>query len=715
MDFPGYKKPEGTQIWQISNHTMNLLYQYENYQDLSDKTVAKNFFTFAADYASADHLMVIFWDHGGGPIKGAEFALNDDGSDNRFMPFNDIAEAVESVKELRIKQGKQIDMIGFDCCLMGSVEIAYVDIYLMAKALVGENITEDLTAAANKLIAAVGDGSFPEPKEIPYEEWDKEKEEEITVYGPGGQIGIPGDGGAVKYRGVSYGCVGCAGLAMFCPANLEVESVYLDAVTGKNRTVEKYKGIYNDVYNSLAFSRSGNAYVEFVKSIAGLQDESRDFGAQSGYIKAYADEETNAIYMDIKDGDPSRLIKVYAEFSFETYDGDYVYYLGSKDAVFNEEKGRYEVPDRHRWMSIDGVPVTYEDHGFGECILPVVIEIKGDKGRFAEGKYKEGDVVAAKDICYLYINPDEGEKGDAVIYKWYDPYMSQSHGVESKSDKMEMKFHPLCQRLIWNEEEQVFDKGDFIAYKAATVVVKEETLGDWVERSVYLKNAVMKRPSEAPNYLISYNFKAYDLNTKAHISNPVYSVELDWSKLGIDPIKDQTCTGKAIQPKLTFTFAGESGIKLEDLQSGSSGIKINVAYYNNINAGTAKVIVTGIEKGTNEILYTLERTFKIVRAPNNLKVKKKTVKVNYAKLRRKAQIIKASKIKKGNSANTKIKYKLIKANKKKKSFVVKPSGQIKVKKGTKRGTYKLTIKATVEKTGIYQSATKKFVVTIKIK
>ncbi len=104
---------------------MNLLYKYEKYQDLSDKTVAKDFFRFAADYASADHMMVIYWDHGGGPIKGSEFALNDDGSDNRFMPFNDIVEAVESVKELRIKQGKQIDMIGFDCCLMGSVEIAY--------------------------------------------------------------------------------------------------------------------------------------------------------------------------------------------------------------------------------------------------------------------------------------------------------------------------------------------------------------------------------------------------------------------------------------------------------------------------------------------------------------------------------------------------------------------------------------------------------------
>ena len=81
------------------------------------------------------------------------------------------------------------------------------------------------------------------------------------------------------------------------------------------------------------------------------------------------------------------------------------------------------------------------------------------------------------------------------------------------------------------------------------------------------------------------------------------------------------------------------------------------------------MMVTGIEKGTNEILYTLEKNFKIVRAPNNLKVKKKTVKVKFAKLRRKAQIIKASRIKKGKSAKTKIKYKLVKANKRGKSHL----------------------------------------------
>ena len=98
---------------------------------------------------------------------------------------------------------------------------------------------------------------------------------------------------------------------------------------------------------------------------------------------------------------------------------------------------------------------------------------------------------------------------------------------------------------------------------------------------------------------------------------------------------------------------------------------------------------------------------------NKLKVKNKTVKVKYSKLKKKAQSIKAAKVKKGNSAKTKITYKLVKANKKKKAFTVAKSG--KIKKGTKKGTYKLTIKATAAKTTTYKSAKKNFIVTVKIK
>ena len=100
---------------------------------------------------------------------------------------------------------------------------------------------------------------------------------------------------------------------------------------------------------------------------------------------------------------------------------------------------------------------------------------------------------------------------------------------------------------------------------------------------------------------------------------------------------------------------------------------------------------------------------------NKLKVKNKTVKVKYSKLKKKAQFIKAAKVKKGNSAKTKISYKLVKANKKKKAFTVASSGKIKVKKGTKKGTYKLTIKATAAKTTTYKSAKKNFIVIVKIK
>ena len=103
---------------------MYQLYKFNEYQDMSDGTLAKTFFRFAAEYAPAEHMMIEYWDHGGGPIKGAEFALNSDGSDNRYMPLNDLSEAVSDVKEYRSDNGKNLEIIGFDCCLMSSLEVA---------------------------------------------------------------------------------------------------------------------------------------------------------------------------------------------------------------------------------------------------------------------------------------------------------------------------------------------------------------------------------------------------------------------------------------------------------------------------------------------------------------------------------------------------------------------------------------------------------------
>lgn len=98
-------------------------------------------------------------------------------------------------------------------------------------------------------------------------------------------------------------------------------------------------------------------------------------------------------------------------------------------------------------------------------------------------------------------------------------------------------------------------------------------------------------------------------------------------------------------------------------------------------------------------------------------VKKKTVKLKYKSVKKKKATIKASKVTKGNKAKTKLSYKLVKVNKKKSKskFKVASNGKITVKKGTKKGTYKLTLKASAAETKEYKPASKNFQVVIIIK
>jgi hypothetical protein len=505
-------------------------------------------------------------------------------------------------------------------------------------------------------------------------------------------------------------------------------------VTARNRTIEEYKGIYNNRYNQLAFAEDPkvkDGYVAYVRAMANLQDETRDFGVRPGYLSADIDDASNTIFMKINGGDASKLTKIYAEMSI--LDFDEAYYLGSRSAAYNETKKRYEVPNQHNWLSVDGVSVTFEDHGFGDCILPVVIEKENSKGQSSAAKYKEGDVVSKRDVCHLYINPEDGGPGRAKIFKWFDPYLNQHNEVKSDSVKNGLKIRPLRQKLVWDDEKNTYVKGDYIACKEATIVIEGEATEEWDMTEAYLDNTEMKQASDQSMYLMMYNFKAYDMNTKAYVSNPVYALETDWSKLRIEPIKTQTCTGNEVKPVPTFSILGQKGITLKDLRAVAKGIDIKVDYENNVKSGTAWVIVTGIEKSTNKQLFSLKssftilpiRTSKLVRKANTLNVKNKTVKVKCSKLKKRAQFIKASKVSKGNSAKTKITYRLIKAETvkkagklkklKKKAFTVDSSGKIKVRKGTKKGTYKLTVRATAASSIVYEKAIKNFAVTVKIK
>ena len=79
----------------------------------------------------------------------------------------------------------------------------------------------------------------------------------------------------------------------------------------------------------------------------------------------------------------------------------------------------------------------------------------------------------------------------------------------------------------------------------------------------------------------------------------VEEIKTDISKCEIPYITDQEFTGDKIEPYIEIT--GENGIKLEQ------NIDYNLSYENNIEEGTAKVIITGIDTYTGKV----ERTFNI--------------------------------------------------------------------------------------------------------
>ncbi|MCD6488404.1 MAG: hypothetical protein J7K21_04185 [Desulfurococcales archaeon] len=79
-----------------------------------DPDTLKSFIEFVVGNYPAEHYMLIIWDHGGGP-GGAAW---DYSSDDDYLTLKEIREAVEEA-------GVHLDIIGFDACLMATIDAAY--------------------------------------------------------------------------------------------------------------------------------------------------------------------------------------------------------------------------------------------------------------------------------------------------------------------------------------------------------------------------------------------------------------------------------------------------------------------------------------------------------------------------------------------------------------------------------------------------------------
>ena len=80
-----------------------------------------DFLRFCKDHYPAAHTMVLFWNHGGGSVGGAAY---DENYRYDSLKLNEFYEAFQSVYDLST-DNPPIDIIGFDTCLMATIDTAY--------------------------------------------------------------------------------------------------------------------------------------------------------------------------------------------------------------------------------------------------------------------------------------------------------------------------------------------------------------------------------------------------------------------------------------------------------------------------------------------------------------------------------------------------------------------------------------------------------------
>lgn len=107
---------EKTQLWQIKGQQIHLLNEFEK-TDMTSPDTLRDFIRMAAQKAPADRYALIMWDHGAGTTGGFGYDEN-----FRSSPAMSIAEMDSALDEA----GVVFDFIGFDACLMATLETALV-------------------------------------------------------------------------------------------------------------------------------------------------------------------------------------------------------------------------------------------------------------------------------------------------------------------------------------------------------------------------------------------------------------------------------------------------------------------------------------------------------------------------------------------------------------------------------------------------------------
>ena len=264
-------------------------------------------------------------------------------------------------------------------------------------------------------------------------------------------------------------------------------------------------------------------------------------------------------------------------------------------------------------------------------------------------------------------------------------------------------------------------KGEYVGSIDATFEIKQASMSDAtieVQDQVYtgsaLKPAVLVRRGntllqEGVDYTVSYkNNRAVGTATatatgvgsySGQISTTFKIVSTSLAKATVT-VADATYTGRAVAPKPQVK-AGSIVLR--------EGVDYSVSYEDNVQVGTAIVVV----KGAGNFTDSAFATFKINKASQVIAAKKSVSKTFRAS--KKTGMLAKKRIvnlKKRAKVSAKTSVRFMKANKAggKRIAVSSLTGKVTLKKGLKKGTYKVKVKLTAQANASYTAAKAKTIV-----
>ncbi len=104
------------QRYVITDGTITLMDEVKD-ANMGDKATFQSFLLWGLDKFAASKMGIVFWDHGGGSVSGVCF-------DEKFDDSLDLIEIDEALTGVHDKLPGKFEFIGFDACLMSTIEVA---------------------------------------------------------------------------------------------------------------------------------------------------------------------------------------------------------------------------------------------------------------------------------------------------------------------------------------------------------------------------------------------------------------------------------------------------------------------------------------------------------------------------------------------------------------------------------------------------------------